>query len=54
MNLANFGALWYLFPLGGAIILLYLLKMRRKDFKVPATFLWPRLTTEVRANSLLQ
>ncbi|MGI8924624.1 MAG: vWA domain-containing protein [Fimbriimonadales bacterium] len=54
MNLANAAALWYLLPLGGIIILLYLLKMRRKDFKVPATFLWPHLTTEVRANSLLQ
>lgn len=54
MNFANIAALWYLLPLGGVIILLYLLKMRRKEFKVPATFLWPRMTTEVRANSLLQ
>lgn len=54
MNFANLAALWYLLPLAGTIILLYLLKMRRKDFNVPATFLWPKLTTEVRANSLLQ
>jgi Ca-activated chloride channel homolog len=54
VTFANAGALMWLIPLGGAIILLYLLKMRRKDLRVPATFLWPAMTYEVRANSLFQ
>ena len=54
MNFANIGWLWSLLPLGGAIVALYLLKMRRKDVRVPATFLWPAKTEEVRANSLFQ
>lgn len=33
---------------------LYLLKMRRRDIRVPATFLWPRLTADVRANAPFQ
>jgi hypothetical protein len=54
MSLAAGAALLWLIPLGGAIVLLYLLKMRRRDVRVPATFLWPALTYEVRANSLFQ
>ncbi len=46
--------LWWLAPLGGAIILLYLLKMRRRDVRVPAVFLWPKLTADVRANAPIQ
>jgi hypothetical protein len=47
-------ALLWLLPLGGIIIALYLLKMRRRDLRVPATFLWPAMTEEIRANSLFQ
>lgn len=54
MTLASFGALLWLLPLGGLIVALYLLKMRRKDLRVPASFLWPAMTSEVRANSLFQ
>lgn len=54
MSFATGSALVWLAPLAGAIVLLYLLKMRRKDFVVPATFLWPAMTYEVRANSLFQ
>jgi Ca-activated chloride channel homolog len=54
MSLANFGALFWLIPLAGIIIILYLLKMRRKDLRVPATFLWPAMTYEIRANALFQ
>ncbi|MCH8275114.1 MAG: VWA domain-containing protein [Armatimonadetes bacterium] len=54
MDFVNPGALWWLLPLGGGILLLYLLKMRRKDLKVPATFLWPPFRSEVRANALFQ
>jgi Ca-activated chloride channel homolog len=45
--------LWFL-PLGAAIVSLYLLRMRRLDVQVPATFLWPNQTEELRANSLFQ
>ena len=54
MSFANPGLLLYLIPLAGIIIFLYFLKMRRKDFKVPAAFLWPASTTDVRANAPLQ
>lgn len=54
MSLQNFGALLWLLPLAGMIILLYLLRMRRRDVRVPATFLWPERTEEIRANSLFQ
>lgn len=46
--------LWWLAPLGGAIVALYLLRMRRRDQRVSATFLWPQRTEEVRANALIQ
>jgi hypothetical protein len=45
--------LWAL-PLAGIIVALYLLRMRRQDVRVPATFLWPDHTEEIRANSLFQ
>ncbi|CAN5429176.1 BatA and WFA domain-containing protein [soil metagenome] len=45
--------LWFL-PLAGIVVALYLLKMRRRELRVPATFLWPQKTEEIRANSLFQ
>ena len=48
------GALLLFLPIGGVIVLLYLLKMRRRELRVPATFLWPAQTEEVRANALFQ
>ncbi len=54
MSFANLGALLWLIPLATAIILLYILRMRRKDVRVPATFLWPAMTYEIRANALFQ
>lgn len=54
MSFGHLSALFWLIPLGAAIIVLYLLKMRRKDIRVPATFLWPQMTYEIRANSLFQ
>lgn len=54
MSFANLGSLLWLLPLAGIIIALYLLKMRRKDMRVPATFLWPPLIYEIRANALFQ
>ncbi len=54
LNFQNPGALLWALPLAGFIVALYLLKMRRKDMVVPATFLWPERTDEIRANSLFQ
>ncbi len=45
---------WWLLPLGGTIVALYLLRMRRLDVRIPASFLWPSHTEEIRANSLFQ
>lgn len=54
MSFAAPSQLWWLAPLGGLIVALYLLRMRRRDVQVPATFLWPEHTEEVRANALIQ
>ena len=54
MNLQIPSHLLWVFPLAGIIVALYLLRMRRQDVRVPATFLWPDHTEEIRANSLFQ
>lgn len=54
MSFLNPWSLAWALPLAGAIVALYLLRMRRKDFVVPASFLWPERTYEIRANSLFQ
>ncbi len=54
LNFQNPAALGWLVPLSGVIIALYLLKMRRQDVRIPASFLWPSHTEEIRANSLFQ
>lgn len=54
MSFSNIGGLFWLIPLAGTVILLYLLRMRRKDLRVPATFLWPVHTEEIRANTWFQ
>jgi hypothetical protein len=54
MSFQNAAALWLLPPLAGIVLILYLLKMRRRDVRVPATFLWPDRVDEVRANALFQ
>lgn len=54
MTFQNPGALLWLIPLWGLILALYLLRMRRRDVRVPATFLWPERVEEVRANALFQ
>jgi VWA domain-containing protein/aerotolerance regulator-like protein len=48
------GALLWLPPLAAIVLVLYLLKMKRRDVRVPATFLWPDRVDEVRANALIQ
>ncbi|HEY3266222.1 MAG TPA: BatA and WFA domain-containing protein [Armatimonadota bacterium] len=54
MSFQSATSLWWLLPLGSAILVLYLLKMRRRDTRVPAAFLWPRMTADVRANAPFQ
>jgi hypothetical protein len=54
MTFQSAAVFWWLLPLCGAILALYVLKMRRRDVRVPATFLWPRLTADVRANAPFQ
>jgi len=54
MLFQSLGVLFWFLPVAGFIILLYLLKIRRREVRVPARFLWPPITTDVRANTLLQ
>lgn len=54
MILTSFAVLLWAIPLGAAIVALYILRMRRRDLKVPASFLWPERVDEIRANSLFQ
>jgi Ca-activated chloride channel homolog len=54
MNWVSPSVLWWLAPFGALVLVLYMLRMRRRDMVVPATFLWPELTSEVRANTFFQ
>jgi Ca-activated chloride channel family protein len=48
--------LWLLLalPLVAALIILYLLKLRRRDFVVPSVFLWEQVLQDLQANVPLQ
>ncbi len=54
LSFGNPGALLLFLPLAAVVVALYLLKMRRRELRVPATFLWPAQVEEVRANALIQ
>lgn len=54
MQFQSLGVLVWFLPVAGFIIFLYLLKVRRREVRVPARFLWPAITTDVRANALFQ
>lgn len=54
MNFLNPAALWALLPLAGIIIFFYMMRMRRSEMRVPAIFLWPDRTEEIRANAFIQ
>ncbi len=54
MSLQNPWALLWAIPVLGSIIVLYLLRMRRRDVRIPASFLWQAQPEEIRANSLFQ
>lgn len=54
MQFQSLGVLLWFLPVAAFIIFLYLLKVRRREIRVPARFLWPTITTDVRANALFQ
>ena len=41
-------------PIAAAIVVLYLLKLRRRDFVIPSVFLWRRAVQDVQANAPFQ
>src|SRR5450432_2686060 len=45
--------LWAL-PIGGLIVVMYILKLRRKDVVVSSTFLWRQVIRDVQANAPFQ
>jgi len=54
VSLQNAAGLLWAIPVLGAILVLYLLRMRRRDVRIPASFLWQAQPEEIRANSLFQ
>src|SRR5579859_6898594 len=48
-----FALLWTL-PIGGLIVVMYILKLRRKDVVVSSTFLWRQVIRDVQANAPFQ
>src|SRR6201982_846214 len=47
-------ALLWAIPIGGIIVGMYLLKLRRKDVLVSSTFLWRQVIRDVQANAPFQ
>src|SRR5687767_126545 len=54
MNFFNPVSLIWLLPLAGLIVLMYILKLRRKDVVVSSTFLWQQVIRDVQANAPFQ
>src|SRR5258708_35348984 len=54
MNFFNPLRLLWAFPLTGLIILMYILKLRRKDVVVSSTFLWRQVIRDVQDNAPFQ
>src|SRR5690242_11317701 len=51
--ISPFALLWAL-PIGGLIVVMYILKLRRKDVVVSSTFLWRQVIRDVQANAPFQ
>src|SRR5947209_16795631 len=47
-------ALLWALPIGGLIVVMYILKLRRKDVIVSSTFLWRQVIRDVQANAPFQ
>src|SRR5215470_2754385 len=47
-------SLLWLFPISGLIVLMYILKLRRKDVIVSSTYLWRQVIRDVQANAPFQ
>src|SRR5215471_20363399 len=54
MNLFHPLSLLWAIPLSGLIVLMYILKLRRKDVVVSSTFLWRQVIRDVQANAPFQ
>src|SRR2546421_980327 len=54
MNLFHPLSLLWALPLSGVIVLMYILKLRRKDVVVSSTFLWRQVIRDVQANAPFQ
>ena len=54
MNILSPWNLLWIPPIAGAIIALYILKLRRKDVIVSSTFLWQQVIRDVQANAPFQ
>lgn len=54
MNFLTPWALLWLLPLAGAIILLYLLKLKRRPLVISSVMLWTRLLADIQANAPFQ
>ena len=51
--LSPFSLLWLL-PVGGAIVTMYLLRLKRRDVTVASTFLWQAVVQDTQANAPFQ
>src|SRR5437660_5937395 len=54
MNFFNPLSLIWLAPMAGLIVLMYILKLRRRDVVVSSTFLWQQVIRDVQANAPFQ
>src|SRR5205807_1638476 len=54
MHFTNPLSLIWLAPMAGLIVLMYILKLRRRDVVVSSTFLWRQVIRDVQANAPFQ
>jgi len=54
MSLLNPLALLWILPTAGLIVLMYILRLRRRDVVVPSTLLWKQAIRDVQANAPFQ
>src|SRR4051794_13398457 len=54
MHFANPLNLLWLLPIPALIVVMYILKLRRKDVIVSSTFLWQQVIRDVQANAPFQ